>query len=98
MKGILVARGFWAAWLLGMSLLAFVLMGVDKGRSRRKGARRIPERTLLLCALLGGAPGALLGMWGFRHKTRHWQFRYGIPLLLALQGMGGLWLAWRICV
>lgn len=96
MRGFPADRGLWAAWLLGMSLLAFVLMGVDKGRSKRKGARRISERTLLLCALLGGSPGALLGMRAFRHKTRHRQFRYGIPLILALQVLGGLWLAWRM--
>ena len=36
--------------------------------------------------------GALLGMHVFRHKTRHWYFRFGLPLLLLAQaGLGG-WL------
>ena len=52
-----------------------------KGRQRR----RIPENTLLLTAALGGTPGAIAGMLLFRHKTRHWQFRYGLPAMLAIQ-------------
>lgn len=60
-------------------------MGFDKGRSRRKGARRVRERTLFLSALLGGSLGAVLGMWLFRHKTRHWYFVYGMPAILVLQ-------------
>ena len=40
---------------------------------------------LLLTAALGGTPGAIAGMLLFRHKTRHWQFRYGLPAMLAIQ-------------
>ncbi len=76
-------------WLLGyglaVNLISFVLMGVDKRRARRKSPRRVPERTLFLFALLGGAAGAVLGMWMFRHKTRHWYFRYGLPAILLAQ-------------
>lgn len=73
-----------AAWLALVNAVGFLLMGVDKHRAVQ-GAWRIPERTLLLTALLGGTPGVFLGMRAFRHKTRHWQFRYGLPVLLALQ-------------
>lgn len=77
------------SWLLGyglaINLTAFALMGVDKRRAKRRGARRIPERTLFLSALMGGALGAVLGMWVFRHKTRHWYFRYGLPAILLAQ-------------
>lgn len=69
-------------------------MGLDKGRAQRRGARRVPERALFLCALLGGSPGALLGMWAFRHKTKHWYFKYGLPAILLLQ----LGLLWRLAV
>ncbi len=44
--------------------------------------RRISEKTLFLYALLGGSPGAILGMWTFRHKTLHKRFQYGLPLIL----------------
>ena len=49
------------AYLALMSLCAFALCGVDKGRAK-KGAWRIPEGTLLLTAALGGSLGLLLGM------------------------------------
>ena len=79
-----------AGYVLCVSLAAFLLMGADKRRARR-GDWRVPERTLVLAALLGGAPGALLGMWAFRHKTRHWQFRFGLPAILLLQAALLLW-------
>lgn len=71
-------------WLLIVNLAAFLLMGADKRRAK-KGRWRIRERTLFLPALLGGALGGSLGMWLFRHKTKHWYFRFGFPLLLILQ-------------
>ena len=74
-------------YLLLVNLAAFWVMGADKARARR-GGWRIPEKTLFLPALLGGGLGGVLGMRLFRHKTRHWYFRLGFPLLLLLQGAG----------
>lgn len=92
MSALLRAHWPWAAgYVLLMSVVAFVLMGVDKGRAKRKGSRRIPERTLFLSALLGGSPGAVLGMWTFRHKTRHWYFQYGMPAILLAQAALAWW-------
>lgn len=86
----------WALlWVLALSLADFVLMGVDKRRAKR-GAWRVKERTFFLLALLGGSPGALLAMWAFRHKTRHWYFKFGLPAILLAQIALGLWLAWRL--
>ena len=86
----------WALlWVLALSLADFVLMGVDKRRAKR-GAWRVKERTFFLLALLGGSPGALLGMWAFRHKTRHWYFKFGLPAILLAQIALGLCLAWRL--
>ena len=78
-------------YLLAANLAAFLLMGIDKRRARRD-KRRIPERTLFLSAVLGGALGGTLGMRLFHHKTRHWYFRWGYPLLLILQLAGGLFI------
>ena len=72
-------------YLALMNLAAFAAMGVDKGRARR-GRWRVSEKALFLPALLGGALGGVLGMSLFHHKTRHWYFRLGFPLLLLLQG------------
>ena len=83
----------WALlWVLALSALAFALMGADKGRARA-GRRRIPERVLFAAAILGGSPGAIAGMWAFRHKTRHWYFRDGLPALLAAQLALAAWAA-----
>ena len=81
--------------LLGvMSVISFTLMGIDKAKARR-GSRRIPEKTLFLFTLLGGGIGGTFGMHVFHHKTRHWYFKYGFPLLLLLQLAGAGWCAWR---
>ena len=83
-----------ALWIAVWSLLLFCFMGADKRRARR-GLWRVPEKRLFLLALLGGAPGGLLGMLAFRHKTRHWTFVLGFWTLTLLQ-LGALaWLVWR---
>ena len=78
------------ALLLALNVLAFGLYGLDKRRAR-SGRRRIRERTLLLVAALGGSAGAWLGMRLWHHKTLHWKFRLGLPLILVVQvGRGRL--------
>ena len=67
-----------------MSLVLFIVMGADKRRAK-SGARRVPEKTLFLLALFGGAVGGTLGMRAFRHKTKHWYFAWGFPLLALAQ-------------
>lgn len=84
-------------YLLLINLTAFAGMGIDKSRARQK-KRRISERNLFLPVLLGGALGGTLGMRLFRHKTRHWYFCWGFPLLLVLQLALLGWLAWSFGV
>ncbi len=79
---------------LAMSLALLVMMGAEKTHAQI-GARRVPERRLFLLALLFGAPGGLLGMYFFRHKTKHWYFVVGFWSLTVIQ-LGALgYLAWR---
>ena len=92
MPELFTYKGLAALWLLLANLLAFALMGFDKGRARR-GGRRVAELTFFSLALLGGSLGAILGMYAFRHKTRHWYFRYGLPAILAAQ-LALVWLVW----
>ena len=90
-------RLFWQVlsyYLIAVNVLAFVLMGLDKRRAK-KNAWRIPERTLFLPVIFGGALRGVAGMRLFRHKTRHWYFQYGFPLLLLLQLAGAGWCLWR---
>ena len=80
------------AVLLILNLFSFFLMRHDK-QCAIKNRRRIPEKTLFLSAALFGAFGATLGMFAFRHKTKHWYFRVFFPLLVFLQAgiLGYLW-------
>ncbi len=71
-------------YLAIINVIAFALMGFDKQRAKRS-LWRIPEKTLFLSALLGGSIGAILGMYTFRHKTKHATFVYGMPVILILQ-------------
>jgi len=71
-------------YLIGINLAGFIIMGVDKKRAIR-GAWRISEASLFFTALLGGSLGCILGMQHFRHKTKHWYFKYGMPAILVVQ-------------
>ncbi len=68
-----------------MSVICYILMGVDKQRARRK-EWRIPERVLLVTAFIGGGIGSFLGMYAFRHKTKHMKFVLSLPIAAAIYG------------
>ena len=82
-------------YLILINLAAWGLMGADKYRAR-KHAWRIPERTLFAVALLGGSLGAILGMYLWHHKTKHWYFVIGMPLILVAQILVGGWIGGRL--
>lgn len=79
-----MSRKICIAYLVIINLAGFVCMGADKRRAVRH-AWRIPEKTLFLCSILGGSLGTCAGMYLFRHKTKHWYFVIGMPLILVLQ-------------
>lgn len=62
-------------YLALLSLVTFATYGADKKKAKR-GARRVPEKTLLWMSFLGGAFGGFAAMQIFRHKTKgeHWYF------------------------
>lgn len=71
-------------YLVVINLCGVYVMWADK-RKAKKNAWRIPEKTLFLVALLGGAFGTTYGMYQFRHKTKHWYFKYGMPLIMLVE-------------
>lgn len=63
-----------------INLAGFYIMRADKAKAR-KNEYRISENTLWLVAIFLGATGMTLGMKTFRHKTKHLQFKFGLPTL-----------------
>ena len=68
-------------YLIFANLLSFLLMGLDKYKARKR-LWRIKESTLFLTSVIGGSLGSLLGMFLFRHKTKHTKFLIGMPVIL----------------
>ena len=71
-------------YLILVNIIGFALMGIDKARAKKQ-AWRIPEKTLFTVSVIGGSIGSWAGMYLFHHKTKHWYFVVGIPLILFVQ-------------
>lgn len=67
-------------YLAIMTIIGLVIMKVDKVKAQKQ-AWRVKEATLFLVSLLGGSLGTWAGMYIFRHKTKHWYFVIGMPLI-----------------
>lgn len=74
---------YWIIAFIAWNLVVMIVYGIDKLKAK-KGAWRIPEKTLIGLALLMGATGALLGMKFFRHKTKHKLFTIGVPVCFVI--------------
>ena len=75
---------YFLIYLCLINLIGFSAMFLDKQKAKRS-KWRIPEKTLFFLALIGGSLGTTLGMNLFRHKTQHWYFKFGMPLILIIQ-------------
>ena len=87
---------FTAIFLGVLNLATFAIFGADKAAAADKRPR-VPERTLLTLAALGGSPGALLARPAFRHKTRKQPFSAWLTLIVFAQVVvvvAGLAIAW----
>ncbi len=72
------------AYFIVINIAGFASMGIDKAKAK-KHAWRVPEATLFAIAILGGSIGSILGMYHFRHKTKHWYFVAGMPIIFFIQ-------------
>lgn len=79
------AKLFLLIYLCVVSFVSFVVTVFDKLRSKKRGARRVPEKTLFLLSVVGGSAAMYLTMCAIRHKTRHKRFMIGIPFIIAVQ-------------
>lgn len=82
---------YFIGYLIIINVIGFGVMFIDKKRAIKR-QYRISEKNLFLVALIGGSLGTTLGMETFRHKTKHWYFKWGMPLILIIQ----LFLTWLI--
>ena len=67
-----------------MSIITAFMYKLDKAKAK-KGSWRISEATLLLLPWLMGGIGGLLGVYSVRHKTKHWYFLIGMPIIFFCQ-------------
>ena len=67
-----------------INIIGFFIMFIDKQKAKR-GAWRIPEKTLFIITALGGGIGTIAGMYTFRHKTQKLQFVVGLPFITILE-------------
>lgn len=81
-------------YLIMINFAGFFAMGIDK-RKARKHKWRIRESAFFIIALLLGSAGTWIGMYVFRHKTKHWYFVLGMPAILAAQIAVAVWLCCR---
>ena len=79
-----------AGWLVIINFIGFIVMGIDKRKARLRHYR-IPESRIWTIALIGGALGAWAGMNVFRHKTKHIQFAFWLPLITLVWAAVFLW-------
>lgn len=98
-------------YIIAINIITFIVYGIDKWIAIRNGkteslhyshplsrgskGRRIPEATLLLLAAIGGSIGAWWGMMVFRHKTKHWKFKLGVPVIFLLQFASLVFVYWK---
>lgn len=80
-------------YFLIINILGFLVMGIDKWKSKN-GKWRISENTLLMFTFLGGGIGSIIGMYFFRHKTKKNKFKIGIPVILILEIFLIIYLFW----
>lgn len=72
---------FLLSFLIMINILSVIIMFLDKNNAKRQ-KQRVSEATLFFFGFLGGSLGLLIGMYIFRHKTKHLKFTLGIPILL----------------
>lgn len=71
-------------YLLIINIISYLVMGWDK-RAAIKHNQRIPEKTLLILALIGGSLGSIAAMIILHHKNRKPKFLFGFPIIFVLQ-------------
>ena len=81
-----IALSIFLAYILIISVISIVVCIYDKKISKKNRVElRTPEKTLLLLSALGGSVAMFITMILIRHKTKHFKFMVGIPLIMIVQ-------------
>ena len=94
LKEIFTAQNF-VIYIVIINIIGFLAMYIDKQKAKRV-SWRIPENTLFIITAIGGGIGTIAGMYLFRHKTKKWTFKIGLPVLLILDILIVLYFAFVI--
>jgi uncharacterized membrane protein YsdA (DUF1294 family) len=76
--GTVIALGLYVTLI---NVVAFLAFAWDK-RCARNGQWRVPERSLLALAAIGGSVGSLIASRRLRHKTRKEPFRTNLMVIV----------------
>lgn len=72
-------------YIILINIISFFAMYSDKKKAQNgKFLYRTSEKTLFTYALFLGSIGIYMGMYVFRHKTKHFKFIVGIPIMFIL--------------
>ena len=85
---------FAAVYLLIINLIGFAAIFIDKRLAIAK-KRRISEKALLTIAFIGGSYGVYIGMYTFRHKTKHKKFTITVPVFIIIQSIAIFYFCFR---
>ena len=73
-------------YLIFINIVGLLSMYLDKYFAKNN-MYRISEKNLFFIAIIGGSIGSIIGMYQFRHKTKHRQFSTGLPFIIFIQIM-----------
>lgn len=73
-------------YLIFINIVGLLSMYLDKYFAKNN-MYRISEKNLFFIAIIGGSIGSIIGMYQFRHKTKHRQFITGLPFIIFTQIM-----------
>ncbi|MBE6583990.1 MAG: DUF1294 domain-containing protein [Ruminococcaceae bacterium] len=74
------------AYIAIISIVSIIVCIYDKKVSKKNRVElRTPEKTLLLLSAFGGSVAMFITMLIIRHKTKHFKFMVGIPVIMLVQ-------------
>ena len=73
-------------YLIFINIVGLLSIYLDKYFAKNN-MYRISEKNLFFIAIIGGSIGSIIGMYQFRHKTKHRQFTTGLPFIIFTQIM-----------